>query len=159
VAAVRLHIGKHVQADREFDVARVEIRQVVGTPRRNMVQNVLGQVPMRVYEPNAMSQSDMLDDHVPKQGRFAGTSLSDDINVVALVGDEYAEKLGLAPAFALSDNDPLVVQWSFKVPIPTAIPFRAKPPMSKRLWVKIDLFHRQKRLGRADGVIAAGVEI
>jgi hypothetical protein len=101
----------------------------------------------------------MLDDHVPKQSRFAGTCLSDDVDVVTLVGDEYAEKLGFPPAFALSDNDPLVVQWSFMVPIPTAIPFRPKPPMSKRLRVEIDLFHRQKRLGRADGVIAAGFEI
>jgi hypothetical protein len=49
------------RAWRLFQVAGIEIYQVIGPPRRNVVQKFLGRIAMRVNEADAMPQRDVLD--------------------------------------------------------------------------------------------------
>jgi hypothetical protein len=105
VAAVRDDIREHIQANREFEVARVEIYQVIGPPRRNMVQQFFGQIAVGVNDPDPMSKGDVLDDQVSQERRLAGTGLSNDVNMLALIRDRYAKGLRLPPAVAFSDHD------------------------------------------------------
>ena len=60
-----------VQADGEFEVAGIEIHQMVGTGRGNVVQKFLGQITVRVNHANAMSEGDVLQDQIAEQGRLA----------------------------------------------------------------------------------------
>jgi hypothetical protein len=105
VAAIRWDIGQHVQPDGKLKITRIEICQVVGTMRGDVVQQFLRQVAMRVDNPDSMSTSDVLNDQVPQERRLAGTSFSDDVNVLALVGGRYAKRPRVAPSFSLSDYD------------------------------------------------------
>jgi hypothetical protein len=107
--AVRRHIGKDIQANGEFEITRIEIYQVIRPSRRNVVQQFLSQVAVRVNHPDAMSKSDMLDDHIPQQCGLAGASFADDVDVLPLVGDQYAKRLGITPAFAFPDGDEWLV--------------------------------------------------
>jgi len=49
---------------------------------------------VRINEAHAVSLGDVLNDHVPEQGRFARTGLADDIGMVAPVGGGHAKSDG-----------------------------------------------------------------
>jgi hypothetical protein len=51
----------------------------------------------------------MLQDQVSQQGGFARTSLSDDVDVLALVNRGNAKGLGIAPAMPFADCNGLVI--------------------------------------------------
>jgi hypothetical protein len=106
---VRDDIRQHIQPNREFEIARIEIYQVIGARGRNMVQQFFGQVAVGVNDANAVTKGDVLDDQVTQEGCLAGTGLSDDLNVLALVGGRYAKRLRLPPAVAFSNHDVRVV--------------------------------------------------
>ena len=80
-----LHTTDDIQSDGEFKVARIEIHQMVGTLRRNVVQQFLGQIAVRVNDANAMSKCDVLQNQIAEQGRLAGACFADDVEVLALV--------------------------------------------------------------------------
>ena len=65
------NISKQVQGDGEFQVRRIEIYQVVGAPAGNVVQQFLGQVTVRINEADAVTQRDVLDNHIPQQRRLS----------------------------------------------------------------------------------------
>ena len=82
---IRRHIADYIQSDGEFKVAGIEIHQMVGAARGNVVQQFLGQIAVRVNDANAMSKGDVLQNQVSEQRRFAGASFADDVEVLALV--------------------------------------------------------------------------
>ena len=106
---IRRHIADDVQSDGEFQVARIEIHQMIRPLRRDVVQQFLGQVAVRVNDANAVSKGDVLQDQVPQQRRFAGAGFADDVDVLALVHGGNAKGLGFAPAMTFADCDVLVV--------------------------------------------------
>src|ERR1039458_988166 len=105
MAAVRVDVRQHVQPDGEFEIARIEIYEVVGVPGWNVVQELLGQVAVGVDDANAVTKGDMLDDQVAQERGLAGPGFSDDVDVLSLVRDRYAKRLRLPPAVAFSDHD------------------------------------------------------
>jgi hypothetical protein len=101
---------------------------MIGAMWWNMVQQLLRQVSVRVDQSHAMSQGDVLHDHVAQQRRFAGTRLSDDVDVLTLVHGRYAKGSSLAPIVALADGDGSLVvhgaktsRHSFQKPIPRGV--------------------------------------
>ena len=71
MAVVRLDIGEQIEADGEFEVAGVEIYQMIRPRGRNMVQKFFRLVAVRVNEGDTMTESDMLHKHIAEKGRFA----------------------------------------------------------------------------------------
>jgi hypothetical protein len=82
---------------------------MIGPMRWDVAQNFLGQITMRINQPHAMPQGNVLGDQVQQQGGFAGACLSDDVDVLALIHSGNAKGLGIAPAIALADCDGLVI--------------------------------------------------
>ena len=105
MAVVRLHIGKQIEADGEFEVAGVEIYQVICPSWRNMVQQLFGKVAVRVNEGDTVSLHDMLHKHIAEQCCFARSGFADDIYMVAMVGSRNAKRPGVTPAFPLADHN------------------------------------------------------
>jgi hypothetical protein len=74
-----------------------------------VVQQLLGQIAVGVNDANAVAKGDVLDDQVPQERCLAGTSLPDDVDVLALVTGRYAKRLRLPPTVAFSNHDVRVV--------------------------------------------------
>ena len=87
---------------------------------RDVVQQFLGQVAVRVNDPDAMPQRDVLQNQVSQQGGFSRAGLADDVEVLPFIHGGNAKGLGIAPAGLLADDD--VGVWSFMVPKPAATP-------------------------------------
>ena len=86
----------------------------------NAVEQFFGKVAVRVNEPDAVAGGDVLHDEIAQQRRFSRTRLSDEIEVVALVGSRNAEG-DVVPQPCLL---PILVKCSFMVPKPAATPER-----------------------------------
>src|ERR1017187_5685316 len=102
-------IRKHIQSDGKFNITRIEIYQVISARGRNVVQQFLGQIAVRVNDAHSMTESNVLDDQIPQERRLAGAGFSDDVDVVALVLDRYAKAPGIAPALAFPNDDAWLV--------------------------------------------------
>jgi hypothetical protein len=68
VPFVLRHIRQQIQSNGEFQIGWVEINQVICPPAGDMVQQFLGQVSMRVNQPDTVTRRDVLNNHVPQQG-------------------------------------------------------------------------------------------
>ena len=88
-----------------FKIAWIEVAQMISAFRRNVIEKFLGQIAVRIDDADAMPERDVLEDEIAKQRRFTRAGLSDDVDVLPLVGSGYAKGLGLCPAFALSDSN------------------------------------------------------
>src|SRR4051794_24361401 len=78
---------------------------MVGSLWWNMVQQFFGQIAMRINNANSMAESNVLNDEIAEEGRLAGTSFSDDINMLPLINGRYAKRLWITPPFTLSDDN------------------------------------------------------
>jgi hypothetical protein len=105
MAVVRRDIGEHIHANGVLKIAGIEIREVVGPLRRDVVQQFFGKVAVRVNDANTMPEGYVLDDEISKQGSLASAGLSNDVDMLALVFLGYAKTLGIAPAVALSNDN------------------------------------------------------
>src|ERR1039458_3247208 len=94
-----------IQSDGEFQIARIEIYQMIRPLGRDVVQQFLGQIAVRVYDPNAVPERDVLQDQVSQQGGFSRAGLADDVEVLPFVHGGNAKGLGIAPAGLLADDD------------------------------------------------------
>jgi hypothetical protein len=100
-----------------------------------------------------MSKSDVLDDQVPQESCLARAGFSNDVDVLALVGDRYAKRLRLPPAVALSNHDVRLVIHGSKTSRHSChreVPVYRLPVV---VWI---LNHRQGALGHAGEVMATG---
>ena len=59
---VWFHTADDIQADGIFQIARIEIDQVVSPLRRDVIQQFLGEIAVRVNHPDTMAQRDVLQD-------------------------------------------------------------------------------------------------
>ena len=97
--------GEQIQSHREFEVCRIEIHQMIGPPRRNVVQQFFGQVAVRVNEADAVTECYMLNEQIAEQCRLAGPGFANDVDMVAVVGRRNAKRPALAPSLTLSDHN------------------------------------------------------
>jgi hypothetical protein len=109
VPVIGSDVGKRVQSDGEFDVPRVEIHEMIGPLRRDVVQQFLRQIAVRIDDADAMAERYVLQDEVAEQRGLAGAGLADDVEVLALVHGGHAERPGVAPALPFADGYALVV--------------------------------------------------
>jgi hypothetical protein len=90
---IRRDIGEQVKSNGKFNVARIEIYQMVSTFGRNVIQQFFGQITMRVNQSNAVPKLDVLQDQIAEQCSFARTSFSNDVDMLPLVTLGYAKRL------------------------------------------------------------------
>lgn len=102
---VRRYVGEQIHANGVFEVAGIEICEVVGSLRWNVVQQFFGEIAVRINDAYTVAERDVLDDEISKKGGFAGARFSDDVYMLALVFFGYTKTLGVAPAVAFSDDD------------------------------------------------------
>ena len=60
MSVVWLHTTDDIQADGKFQVTRIEIDQVVGPLRRDVIQQFLGEIAVWINHANAVPQRDVL---------------------------------------------------------------------------------------------------
>ena len=77
--------AKQVEADREFHVGGIEIRHVLNAMAGNVVENVIRQVAVRVYDPDAMAGGYVLKNQITEQGRLASAAFPDCVEVMSAV--------------------------------------------------------------------------
>jgi hypothetical protein len=149
---IRRYIGEQVKPNRKLNVPRIEIYQMVSALGRDVIQQFLGQIAVRVNQSNAMSKGNVLQNQIAEQCGFARTGLSNDINMLPLISGRYAKRLRFSVAFALADCDGVVIHGA-KTNHHSG---HGKSPACGRLslWQR-----RQNALGQADEVMVAGFEI
>ena len=73
--------------------------------RRDVVQQFLGQIAVRVNHADTVAQRDVLQNQVPKQRRFSSAGFTDDVEVLPFINRRNAKRLGIAPASFLANDD------------------------------------------------------
>lgn len=91
MAVIRCNVGKQVEPNREFNITRIEIHQMIGTMRGNVVQQLFSQIAVGVNQSDTVSEGDVLKNQIAQQGGFARASFSNDVDVLALVFGRYAK--------------------------------------------------------------------
>ena len=105
MAVIWCHRADDIQADGEFQITRIKIHEMIRPLRRDVVQQFLGQFAVRVNDPDAMSQRDVLQYQVPQQCGFSSAGFADDVEVLSFINGGNAKGLGIAPAWFLADDD------------------------------------------------------
>lgn len=76
---------QRVEGDGVFDIRRVEVDDILYPALRHRIQDILGQVTVRVNQGQSVSISYVGDDHVFDQGGFPSTSLPNDVDMASPV--------------------------------------------------------------------------
>jgi hypothetical protein len=66
-----------IEADRVIPIGRIEIDDIVGTPGRNMVKEVLGKIAMRIDDADPAAGLEVLDDEILQERGLARPCLSE----------------------------------------------------------------------------------
>ena len=85
-------LGEQIEPDGVIEVARVEIDRLLGTHGRDVIEQFLRQIAVRVDEADAMALLDELEDEVAQERRLPGTRLADDVGVVAGIAQLKTER-------------------------------------------------------------------
>ena len=93
---------KQVQADGEVMIDRVEIGHVIGSPSRNVVEEFVGKVAVRINQCDPMSGFNVLNDHVSEEGRLSGARFADHIQVMPSILTFKTEGMIVTPDIAFS---------------------------------------------------------
>jgi hypothetical protein len=105
VALVSGHVRQKIQGDGKLDIAGIEVAEVVRAPRRDVVEDLLGQVAVGINQPDAVPKGNVLNDQVAQKRRFPRTRLADDVHVLPGVCAGDANRLGVAPAVSCCKSD------------------------------------------------------
>ena len=73
--------------------------------RRDVIQQFLGQIAVRVNDPDPMPQRDVLQNQISQQGGFSSAGFTDDVEMLPLIHGGNAKGLGIAPAKLLANDD------------------------------------------------------
>ena len=98
MALIGRHTGQEIQTDGMLQVRRIEVNQIVGAPGRNVVQEFIGQIAVRIDEPDPVTGGDLLDDQIAEQCAFADTGFAKGVKVLPLAGCVEAKQLFSAPS-------------------------------------------------------------
>lgn len=83
---------EQIQPDGMIEVARVEIDRLLGPPGRDVIEQFLRQITMRVDKADSMTLLDELEDEVSQKRRLPGARFSNDIGVVAGIAQLKTER-------------------------------------------------------------------
>lgn len=130
VRLIPRHPGQEVQAHRTGEVAWIEVQHLSRPLRGDRVQDLAGEVSMRIKETHTSPGVEVLDNEIPKQGALAESRLPDDVEVLRSVLGVKQNKLLLVrdPVGAGADRDGSVVHMG-RAPSPSSPP-RGEPVSS-----------------------------
>jgi len=74
-----VHRANDIQADGKFQVARIEIHQMIRPLWRDVVQQFFSQVAVWVNDPDPMPQRDVLQNQISQQGGLSSAGFTDDV--------------------------------------------------------------------------------
>ncbi len=74
-------ILQHVESDGVLAIRRIEDDDVIGTVAGDIVEDVIGEITVRIDDRYAFARLDIGEDHVVEQGGFAHAGLTDDIDM------------------------------------------------------------------------------
>src|SRR5258706_16162762 len=97
---------------------------MIGAPRRDVVEQVLGEVAVRVDDAHALTGLDVLKDEVSEQRGFARARLADHVEVLAAIGTFKKEGLGSSPVISRADVNGMVFIVIVHVPEQAPTPSR-----------------------------------
>ncbi len=83
---------EQIQPDGMIEVARVEIDRLLGPHGRDVIEQFLRQITMRVDKADAVALLDELEDEVSQKRRLPGARFSNDIGVVAGIAQLKTER-------------------------------------------------------------------
>ena len=105
------HVGRNfvqrVERYRIFNVARIEIDDILDSLFRDMREKRLHQITMRIDDTDAIALFDVRDSHIGDQARLSCSGLPDDIHVPAPVFLPDAEELSDVPPVGDGDGGDL----------------------------------------------------
>ena len=103
VTVFRRGLGEQIEPDGVIEVARMKIDRLLGPLRRDVQQQILRQIAMRVDEADAVALLDELEDQVAQERGLPGARLADDVSVVAGISQVEAKRLLTAPGLPHAD--------------------------------------------------------
>ena len=89
---IAINLFQGIEGYRIIQIRRVEVDYFIGSPFRNEVEKMVSQIPVGIDDGQAVSGSDIRDDHILDQGGLACPCLADDVHV--------------APSVSLFDPEP-----------------------------------------------------
>ena len=127
------NIPQKIEADGIFQIGRVKIHHIVGSPGRNLIENVFGQVAVGINDPDTMAVFNVLENEITEERCLARATLADAIDVLTTIGRKEPEWNHLSPRLPAADEVyRLAVVIHFKV---IARHSRASPRSTeRRLW-------------------------
>jgi len=107
VVVVRLR--EQVQANGEIGITGMKIHRLLGTRWRDVIEQFLREITVRVDQADAMPLQDELEDEVAQQCGLARAGLADDVGVKSSIGHIKPKRHLAAPDFAFADVKVLIV--------------------------------------------------
>ena len=92
VTVFRRGLGEQIEPDGVIEVARMKIDRLLGSLRRDVQQQILREIAMRVDEADAMALLDELEDQIAQERGLPGTRFADDVGVVAGIAQLKTER-------------------------------------------------------------------
>lgn len=91
-------VREGIEADRTFEVVRVDVHQVVRPGARNVFERGLSEVAMRIKESKPLPGREVLANEVQEKGALAGSGLPNDVEVppslLLVEHDIIAQRMG-----------------------------------------------------------------
>jgi len=103
VAVAGCDVGEKIEADGEVEVAGIEIHKIVGAPRRDAVEQLLGEIAVRIDQPDTVPGGKMLHDEITQQRRFSRTRFADEVEMLTAIRQRKTASAFAAPYFADTD--------------------------------------------------------
>ena len=85
MARLRFNSGKEVKPNGVLRIRGVEINDIINTVPRNVIQNVFGEIAVRVNQANAMTQGDVLNEKVAQKRRLPRSGFANDVKMLPAV--------------------------------------------------------------------------
>ena len=81
----RINAFQHIERNGKIRIRRVKVYHVVDAIIRNVIQNLLNKISMRINERKSMSVHNVRDDHVFNERRLSHSGFPDDVHVTATI--------------------------------------------------------------------------
>jgi hypothetical protein len=107
---------EEVQANSHVGVGWMEIDHVIRAPAGNVIEEIDGEIAMRIDDPDAMSSFNVLEDEVPEERRLARAGLSEHVQMLTAVGRGKAERLVASPSLPHTQAERVLSRFILHVP-------------------------------------------
>src|SRR5438105_3614668 len=102
-------MGEEVECQRPLQIGRVEIHHVIDPPGRDMLEQLLSKITVRVDYANPLPCCDVLQDQVSKKCRLPRAGLANHVQVLPPVLTTKEQRLFAAPTVPISDENGIIV--------------------------------------------------